>query len=192
MNPMHRRLTASAAAVALALTLAACSGSAGGGEGPTTEQGTQSSEVAHNDADIQFAQLMIMHHQGAVEMSELAVEQASDAEVRALAQRIQDAQGPEIELMTGWLESWGEDTSHDMGMDGMSQAEVMDELGGLDGSAFDRTFLERMVAHHRGAIEMAQEEKDEGSNPDALALADAIITAQTAEIAEMEDLLAGL
>lgn len=202
MNPMRRRLTASLAAVALAITLAACSSGADTGEGPTSEQGSQSPAATHNDADTQFAQLMIVHHQGAIEMADLAIERASSAEVKDLAERIQSAQGPEIDLMTGWLTNWGEDTSHDMGMDhmdmdgmdmdGMSQSDVMAELENLEGVEFDQAFLERMVAHHRGAIEMAEQEKADGVNPDAMALAGTIIDAQTAEITEMQNLLAGL
>ena len=202
MNPMRRRLIASVAAVAFALTLAACTGAADSGEAPTSEQGTQTTSVTHNDADTRFAQLMVMHHQGAIEMAEVAIARASSPEVRALAERIRSAQGPEIELMTGWLDDWDEETSHDMDMDdmdmggmdmdGMSQGEVMSELDDLDGAEFDRTFLERMVAHHRGAIEMSEQEKAEGLNPDAMALAGTIIDAQTAEITEMQNLLAGL
>ena len=202
MNPMRRRLTASLAAVALAITLAACSGGTDAGEGPASEQGSQSAAATHNDADTQFAQLMIVHHQGAIEMADLAIDQASSAEVKALAERIRSAQGPEIDLMTGWLNSWGEDTSHDMGMDdmdmgrmdmdGMSQSDVMAELENLEGAEFDQAFLERMVAHHRGAIEMSEQEKADGVNPDAMALAGTIIDAQTAEITEMQNLLAGL
>jgi len=202
MNPMRRRLTASLAAVALAITLGACSNGTDAGEGSGSEQASSSTESSHNEADTQFAQLMIVHHEGAVEMADLALERASSAEVKALAQRIQSAQGPEIDLMTAWLTSWGEETSHDMGMedmdmggmemDGLSQDEVMDELESLEGAEFDQAFLERMVAHHRGAIEMAEQEQAEGVNPDAVALAGTIIDAQTAEITEMENLLAGL
>ncbi|WP_246280755.1 DUF305 domain-containing protein [Cellulomonas humilata] len=158
--------------------------------------------MTHNDADTQFAQLMVMHHQGAIEMAEVAIARASSPEVRALAERIRSAQGPEIELMTGWLDDWDEETSHDMDMDnmdmggmdmdGMSQDEVMGELDDLDGAEFDRIFLERMVAHHRGAIEMSEQEKADGMNPDTMALAGTIIDAQTAEITEMQNLLAGL
>jgi len=202
MNPMRRRLAASATAVALAVTLAACSSSTETGDAPSAGASSQASAATHNDADTQFAQLMIVHHQGAIEMAELAVDRASSPEVKALAQRIQAAQGPEIDLMTGWLDAWGEDSGHDMGMDGMdmggmdmdgmSQSDVMGELDALEGTEFDRAFLERMVAHHRGAIEMSEQEKADGSNPDAMALAGTIIDAQTAEITEMQNLLAGL
>jgi uncharacterized protein (DUF305 family) len=202
MNQMRRRSTAAAMAVVVAIALAACSSATDSGDSATNGERSQSAVTAHNDADTQFAQLMIVHHQGAIEMADVAVERASTPEVKALAERIQAAQGPEIDLMTGWLSSWGEGTGHDMHMDGMdmggmemdgmSQSEVMDQLGSLEGAELDRAFLERMVAHHRGAIEMAEQEQAEGSNPDARALAGTIIEAQTAEIAQMQTLLAGL
>jgi uncharacterized protein (DUF305 family) len=202
MNQMRRRSTAAAMAVVVAIALAACSSATDSGDSATNGERSQSAVTAHNDADTQFAQLMIVHHQGAIEMADVAVERASTPEVKALAERIQAAQGPEIDLMTGWLSSWGEETGHDMHMDGMDmggmemdgmiQSEVMDELGSLEGAELDRAFLERMVAHHRGAIEMAEQEQAEGSNPDARALAGTIIEAQTAEIAQMQTLLAGL
>src|SRR5690625_2945483 len=116
-----------------------------------------------------FAQMMIVHHEGAIEMADLAVEQASSEEVRSLAERIYAAQGPEIEEMTSWLEAWGEDTAPmggmeghgGMDMEGMSQEEAMAELESLSGAEFDRRFLELMIAHHRGAVDMAQSELDD-------------------------------
>ena len=104
--------------------------------------------------------------------------------------------------MTAWLSAWGEPAAAEMaddmtGMDmrgttmnGMSQPEVMDELGGLSGAAFDARFLVQMTAHHQGAITMAHTELDDGENPDARALAQKIIDAQTAEIATMTALAA--
>ena len=172
----------------------------GAGESPTTAETSQTE--GHNDADAQFAQMMIVHHQGALEMAELAVERASTGEVRALAERIAAAQGPEIELMSGWLETWDEqppaETEHEgmdhggMDMDGMDQQEAMATLAELDGVEFDRTFLELMIAHHRGATEMAQTQIDQGTDPGALALARTIQDDQKAEITEMETLLRDL
>ncbi len=154
---------------------------------------------AHNDADTAFAQMMIVHHEGALEMAELAIDRAEREDVVALAERIAQAQGPEIEEMTAWLETWGEDVepmdhgSMDMGgmeMNGMSQDEMMTHLDGLSGSEFDTAFLEGMIAHHEGAVEMAEAELADGENPQALALAEKIIADQEAEIAEMQDMLA--
>ncbi|MFS0703280.1 DUF305 domain-containing protein [Cellulomonas sp. 179-A 9B4 NHS] len=202
---IRRRLSAVAIAGTLALTLAACSDDAApaGGESPSAAETTaeQSADAAaHNDADVEFAQMMIVHHQGAIEMAELAVQKASNEQVRALGERISAAQGPEIELMTGWLEQWGEPTTPEamdhggmdhggMDMEGMSQEEVMAELSALSGVDFDRRFLELMTDHHRGAIEMAETQRAEGENPEAVDLAGTIIDDQTMEITEMENLL---
>ncbi|WP_456819646.1 DUF305 domain-containing protein [Cellulomonas sp. URHB0016] len=159
----------------------------------------------HNDTDTQFAQAMIVHHEGAIEMAALAAKNASTAEVRELADSISQAQGPEIDLMTGWLDAWDESTGsampgmdHDgmdmdgMTMNGLSQDEAMGHLDGATGADFDRRFLDLMIAHHKGAIAMAEQELANGSNPDALSLATKISTDQRAEIATMTALLNGL
>lgn len=203
---LSTRLTAVAGGIALTLALAAC----GNGEQTTPEEpaaGTAAEETTgsateaedvHNDADTMFAQMMIVHHEGAIEMADLAVEKADSEEVRSLAERISAAQGPEIEQMTSWLKTWGEETSpmgHEgmdhggMDMEGMSQEEAMAELESLSGAEFDRRFLELMIAHHRGAVDMAQDGLDGGENPQALELAQKIIDDQEREIAEMEQLL---
>ena len=197
---LRRTLRTTTAAIALAVALAACSGaedSAGG----DAEAGTTAASAEHNDADTQFAQMMIVHHEGAVEMAGLAAEKSSSPEVKDLAERIAGAQQPEIDLMTGWLSSWGEDLeamTHEgmdlggMDMDGMSQEEARDMLGGLSGAEFDEHFLHLMTAHHQGAIEMSQTELEEGVNEEATALAQTIIGAQTQEINEMTELAGGL
>ena len=204
---LRTRLAAVAGGIALTLALAACGDggqttpeepAAGTAAEETTGSATEAEDV-HNDADTMFAQMMIVHHEGAIEMADLAVEKADSEEVRSLAERISAAQGPEIEKMTSWLEAWGEETSPmggmegmdhgDMDMEGMSQEEAMAELESLSGAEFDQRFLELMLAHHRGAVDMAQEELDGGENPQALDLAQKIIDDQEREIAEMEQLL---
>jgi uncharacterized protein (DUF305 family) len=145
---------------------------------------------------------MIVHHEGAIEMADLAVSQAATEEVRALGERIAAAQGPEIETMSGWLEAWGEDQPDEAGhggmdhggmdMDGMDQDEAMDQLEGLSGVEFDEQFLTLMAAHHQGAVEMSETEIADGENPEAIALAETIVDAQKAEIAEMQEMLTDL
>ncbi|NTW42677.1 MAG: DUF305 domain-containing protein, partial [Cellulomonadaceae bacterium] len=162
-------LTAVAAAAALALALAACSSTESSPASNDSTVDATSTAGPHNEADTQFAQAMIVHHQGAIEMAELAAQDATTPEVRELAEAISQAQGPEIELMTGWLQAWGESTGstmpgteHDgmdmggMTMDGLSQEEAMGELGEVDGADLDRRFLELMIAHHEGAVVMAE------------------------------------
>jgi len=179
----------------------------------------------HNAADLSFAQQMIVHHQGAVEMADLAPSRAANQDVMDLAAGIKAAQAPEIEQMTGWLALWGAAmastsaaTADDgmgrmdhgrmsgmgtagpmsagggsgMAMPGMMSDAQMQELTDAIGADFDRLFLQLMIVHHQGAIEMSDTEIAQGSNPAALALAEAIRTSQTAEIAEMQQLLATL
>lgn len=170
----------------------------------TTESGTGVSE-AHNDADVMFAQMMIPHHQQAVEMSDIMLAKKDiSPEVTELATKIKQAQAPEIETMTSWLEAWGELVTpeggiegHDMGsmgggMEGMMSEDQMAELEAADGEDATRMFLESMTEHHNGAVDMAQEEIDNGKSPEAVALAETIMQTQQAEIEEMEELLAEL
>ena len=203
MKSMRKLGAVAGTAIVVSLTLAACSGGSGApGTAPTSAGSTAPAGEAvatNNDADTMFAQMMIVHHEGAIDMADLAVEQAESEEVRSLAEGISAAQGPEIEKMTTWLESWGEEIAPmggmdhgGMDMDGMSQDEAMTELEGLSGSDFDRWFLELMIAHHEGAVEMAQTELEDGQDPEALALAEQIVADQEAEISEMQDLLSTL
>ena len=152
----------------------------------------------HNDADVAFAQQMIPHHEQAVEMSELALDDSrgASAEVQALATQIEKAQQPEIDTMNGWLEDWGVDEKdsghegHDMsGMTGMMTEGDMDLLADSTGADFDRLWLTMMVEHHEGAVDMARTVLDDGSDPDVAALADDVVTTQKAEIADMKGLL---
>ncbi|MER6225775.1 DUF305 domain-containing protein [Streptomyces sp900105755] len=191
-------LVALTATAALALT--ACgSGDDGAGTAPASHSaaaGATNSADAHNAQDVSFAQSMIPHHQQALEMAGLAVDRGSSAQVRSLAARIEKAQDPEIRTMTGWLKAWGEDVpmagmdhSGHAGMAGMMSDKDMTTLKQAKGTDFDTMFLTMMVEHHRGAVEMAGTEKAKGSYGPATAMADAIVTAQNAEIKEMNKLL---
>ena len=198
-----RRLAAPAIALALTATLAACGSddSSSTDTTPATQaSGDSSATVALNTADIEFAQGMIAHHEQAIEMAEIALDPTVGAspEVIDLATRIKGAQDPEVELMTAWLTAAGEPVAMDMSdghdmssMDGMMTAEQMDAMAALTGEEFDQMWLEMMIAHHEGAITQSETVKAEGSNVEVLALADQIITAQQAEITEMQSLLQG-
>lgn len=192
-------------ALAAAFTLAACGSDDDGGVVADDDATSSSSaELDHNDADVTFAQGMIPHHEQAVEMAEMAIEQASTPEVRDLAERIKAAQGPEIQTMRRWLEEWGEDEASDDGMGGMEMGEDdgmggmemseddMASLGELEGAEFEREFLTLMKEHHEGAIAMAETELDEGKFEAALELAQEIVDTQSAEIEEIDELLASL
>lgn len=147
-----------------------------------------------NNADMQFTMMMIPHHEQAVEMADVILaEELIDERVSTLAEQIKAAQGPEIELMESWLDDWGVGMGDMGGMgDGMMSDTDMRALEDASGDEASRLFLEQMIVHHEGAIEMAQSEIDNGQNPDVRSLAQSIITSQTAEIATMEDILATL
>lgn len=200
---MRRNLTLTGVAMIMSVVLAGCRGGqdspsasdAAGSSAGTGPSGDATSSF--NEADIAFASDMITHHRQAVDMAGLADGRASAPEVVDLAAQIAAAQQSEIDLMSGWLDSWGASAPEDMsGMDmsgsmpGMMSMADMEELAAASGSAFDRQFLTMMIAHHQGAIEMATAEIRDGHNPAAIALANDVITAQTAEIATMKDLLA--
>lgn len=204
---MRTRSTLLAAGtVATALFLAGCTGTSMdgmdgmdgmNGNEPSTGMSAEATDVDFNDADVSFAMEMIMHHQQAIEMSDVLLAKDDVApEVISLAERIKASQQPEIDTMNGWLASWGRETMGSMGsmdsMGGMMSEEDMTALEDASGPAASSLFLEQMIVHHEGAIEMAQAQLTDGQNPDAVELAQKIINDQTAEIAEMEQLLTQL
>ncbi|GGS95074.1 lipoprotein [Planobispora rosea] len=171
---------------------AATHGTTSGGAPAATSNAQPS--ASFNDADVTFAQMMIPHHEQAVEMARLAETRAADAEIKELAAKIQAAQDPEIATMTGWLTTWGKAAAPEDGhgghdMPGMMTEQDMAKLQQAEGAAFDRMFAELMIAHHRGAIEMAKTEQAQGASPEAVQLAKTIEAAQQAEIEQMEKLL---
>ncbi|PPB49554.1 DUF305 domain-containing protein [Arthrobacter pityocampae] len=228
---MKHSLSLASLSVAALITLSACGSSSGGeiagtsggssaaaapsvtaevGSEATTDATSGASETAaaHNDADAMFAQMMIPHHQQAVEMSDMMLSKDDiSPEITDLATKIKDAQGPEIETMTGWLEAWdepmepgggmdghsmGSDTGDSGSMEGMMSEDQMSELESAEGTEASRIFLESMTAHHEGAVSMAENEIENGQDPEAIELAETIVETQNAEITEMEELLAGL
>ncbi|OUM40108.1 DUF305 domain-containing protein [Arthrobacter sedimenti] len=215
-------LSALTLAAALTLTACGSTGGSDSVDTMNTSAAGSSAQAAeeHNDADVTFAQMMIPHHRQAVEMSDMMLtKDGISTEVLDLATTIRDAQGPEIGTMTGWLEAWGEPVDaeesteghdmegHDMGsesesksdsesdsgsMDGMMSEDQMSELDAAEGDEASRLFLESMTAHHEGAIGMAQDEIDNGQDPEAVRLAETISETQQAEIDRMGRLLEDL
>lgn len=196
-----------AAALAASLGLAGCAADSGSSGGNTMPMNHGSSSpmssmmpdagAEHNEADIMFAQMMIPHHQQAVEMSDIILAKPDvPGEVTALATKIKDAQAPEIETMTGWLTGWNVPTmmsDHSgHGMSGMVDEAGIDKLKAAGGADAARLFLEQMIGHHEGAVDMAQQEIGAGKYPAAVQLARDIVSAQEAEIAEMKQLLTTL
>ena len=186
--------TLATVATALALTLTGCS------------DADPSSGEGFNAADADFASDMIQHHAQALEMVDLTMGRELDPEVAALTEEIRAAQAPEIETMADWLEEWDEpvpETSRDHAnahgdggemdtdMPGMMSAEDMAALEEAPEAEFQDRWLEMMIDHHEGAVEMAEDQVANGEHEQAVALAEEIIAAQQAEITTMQDLLGG-
>jgi uncharacterized protein (DUF305 family) len=206
-HPLNKTFVALSLAATLVTGLSAC----GGSNKDAAPSGTSASVSISANADVVFAQSMIPHHEQAVEMADLALAPAAgaSAQVRELARQIKGAQAPEIQQMTGWLDDWGAPTAmpgsdgsndlgamdhsgHDMaGMSvaGMMSAEDMRALATISGVQFDRLWLEMMIAHHEGAVSMAEQVNTTSQDPQVRALADAIVIAQNEEITTMQKLL---
>lgn len=178
-----------------AIAISGCTVNLGtGNPAPMGDNGMMSgSSTEFSTMDVMFAQMMIPHHQQAVDMGNLAETRASNAEVMALALEIRDEQAPEIDLMEAWLTAAGasEHMGHDMGMDGMLSDAEFAALEAATGAEFDRLFVAGMIAHHEGAIEMTQMISD-SANAEVRALAEAIVSSQTSQIVTLKELLAKL
>ncbi|WP_236949280.1 DUF305 domain-containing protein [Mycolicibacterium goodii] len=163
----------------------------------------------HNDDDVMFAHHMIPHHQQAIEMSDILLAKTGiDPRVTELADQIKAAQGPEIDQMQAWLKQWGnppmpsmpsghgghgdepgDDQGGMAGMAGMVSDADMAALRDAEGVDAARLFLTHMIAHHEGAIDMAQEEVNEGRFEDAVQMARTIVIMQEQEIKQMREIL---
>jgi uncharacterized protein (DUF305 family) len=201
MPSIPARLAAVLAAAAAMLFLSSCSSPASDGHTAHKESDQPviiGQPAGYNADDVAFATNMIPHHQQAVELSAMVPDRSTNAELIALAQQISGAQQPEINVMKVFLVQWNEnpDTSsrhegHGSTMAGMVDAATMTKLESLNGAEFDKLWLESMISHHQGAIEMAKAEIANGDNVDAKALANKIVAAQEAEIGQMKQMLGG-
>lgn len=197
-------------AMALALVLTGCS--AESDNGSSSPESSESSAASANSADETFVTMMIPHHQQAVEMADIVLDKEGvDPRVTELAQQVKEAQGPEIERMLSWLDDWGveydpssgsmdgmegmegmDHGSMDGSMDGMMTPDDMSALENADGAGASRLFLEQMIVHHVGAVDMARAALEDGQHPDVLELAQQVVDDQTSEINAMEELLTQL
>lgn len=189
-------LTAVALAAATLLFGACGSHDMGSMDTGSMDTGDSTPESADfNDADVIFAQTMIPHHQQAIEMSDIALDPNSGASaaIVALATQIKGAQDPEISQMKNLLTTWGKSMEmgsmdHSSMMGGMLSLEEIDTLGQLKGAEFDKAWAKGMIAHHEGAIAMANDVLANGKNSEILALANAVVSGQSAEIKTLKPL----
>jgi len=185
------RTLAIAASLTLGLTLASCSKNDSSSDAGSSAS-SSSAASAHDDQDVMFAQMMLPHHEQAVEMSDalLAKGDGVDPDVATLAEQIKAEQGPEIIQLASWLQGWGEPTESGHSMSGMMSDSDMTDLDQASAKDAGKLFLQQMVQHHEGAVDMARSEVDKGMNTDAVAMAKSIVSSQTEQITQMKDMLA--
>lgn len=167
-------------------------------------------------ADAGFSRDMQVHHLQGVEMAMIIRDLSDSDDVRLLAYDIATTQAQQAGQLYGWLSQWGlsqagsepamtwmtvpvdgathahSDEGHQPGdpMPGLATPEQMNELRASTGVDAEVMFLELMIAHHKGAVEMAEAALDRAHNVPLLTLANGIVKSQTAEISLMESMLA--
>jgi uncharacterized protein (DUF305 family) len=191
------------AAVAVTALIAGCGSNQGSmpemlSDGPSpTSTGPMSD---HNQADATFAEQMIPHHQAALALTAMVPTHTANPRVRDLATQIGNGQKPEIDEMTGWLARWGISmpTPRSPAPPNMSAAPQLpgvpttgqtQQLRGVSGAGFDHMWLNMMIKHHQGAVEVAKTELAQGGNAEAKALAQRIVDTQQTQIDQMRGLL---
>lgn len=163
------RVMLAALAIGASLTAVAACGKDSSPGMPGATAPMSSASAVHNAEDTKFAQMMIMHHQQAVQMANMAIGKANSPDVKQLAQRIAAAQQPEISTMSGWLSAWGEHPipampgtassgmPSDMPNDMPSDMPGMDHgtMPGMDHSGMDHPVMPDMAGDPRGMVSMA-------------------------------------
>lgn len=207
-RPALRRGIALAVTVTLPWVLISCGGRSDG-TGSASDTRTAPNGDVINQADVRFATRMVPHHAQAVEMVTLTDQRPLEPAAQQLAEEIRAARVPEVETMVDWLTSWGEEvpetsldhanaghggsaaTGPDLGSDipGLVTGDEMAALEHAAGPEFQDLWLQLMLDHHRGAVEMARAEQQDGRFPEAIELAESIESSQQEQIERIEQLL---
>ncbi|GAB2505271.1 DUF305 domain-containing protein [Nocardia heshunensis] len=160
--------------------------------GSATTSAPAATRSDFNDADVTFLTMMYPHHAQAVEMAKLVPSRSQNQQLITLAKAVEQAQSPEMQQITTLLQSFGKpvpsgEMNHDM--PGIMSKDQMTKLAAASGPEFDKMWMQMMIEHHQGAIDMANTELAQGSNADSKALAQSIVTAQQQEIGQMNTML---
>lgn len=186
-----RPVLTAAFAVAVGITAGGCH------HAPTPVPETSTSAVGMSvgsAGDVAFLENIVVHHQQGLELAAMVRGQSADPELAVLADRIAAQQRMELQGCQAQLLQWeapggrpGQDHPDDI--PGMLDMDTMDTLRSLRGPQFDNLWLRSMIAHHRGAITLAQNEIEHGESPEAISIAHSLLPFQQAEINQMNRLL---
>ncbi|HEX6675753.1 MAG TPA: DUF305 domain-containing protein [Actinomycetes bacterium] len=154
--------------------------------------GRQESSGPLNDADVAFAQGLLVADDHATEVVELIEDHTTRPELTQLAKRVDSSRGAEITKLEGWLGRWGKPVEPGAGLDpetqlppGLLSDEQLNQLDQLKGTKFDLAFVDAFTSHHRGVVELAQRELRDGSLGEVKALARQVADGRQAEIDEL-------
>ena len=184
----HRRFAV--AVVALAFSLTGCSHPHAGASAPAPAPAP--ARPPFNETDAAFAAQLVSQHQQGLDLASLANSRSGRGELKALAQRFIDVHEPEIEQLSELLESWGQQPPEDPGLDrgnrpGKITEAEMNTVTSRSGADFDKLFVQLMIRHHQGAIDIVATETAGGKNPRARELADKIAVSQQNEVTELKN-----
>jgi len=156
-NSVFKRVIAGLVALIMALSISGCASASNKGMDHEGHSSEASGDLSSDD--IMFLQMMIPHHQQAIDISDLALTKSAESELLALAKNIRDEQAAEIVTMKAWLDAAGADLEMDHGashsMSGMLSDSELAALDKATGKSFDALWLKAMTGHHTGAIDMA-------------------------------------
>jgi uncharacterized protein (DUF305 family) len=202
MSHKFLRFSAWLSLVLVAILLAACGSPTGGEQGGIMDE-TPVMEVpaTSSEFDEAFINMMVPHHEGAVEMALIAQERSERTEVLQMADDIIASQAGEIDQMRGWKQQWyGSSDTPDMSempslqeMPGMGAAghgmDMRSEVEALRNAPepFDLAFIDAMILHHQSAIDAAQLALEQASRPEINTMAQQIIADQQREIDQMQE-----
>ena len=185
-NSVFKPVIAGLVALIMALSISGCASASNKGMDHEGHSSEASGDLSSDD--VMFLQMMIPHHQQAIDMSDLALTKSTDSELLALAKDIRDEQGAEIVKMKAWLDKAGADLDpgHSMGhgMGGMLSDSELAALKAATGKSFDLLWLKGMTGHHDGAIDMAAMIED-ADNDEIKSFGQAIVTSQSAQNKQM-------
>jgi uncharacterized protein (DUF305 family) len=185
-NSVFKPVIAGLVALIMALSISGCASASNKGMDHEGHSSEASGDLSSDD--VMFLQMMIPHHQQAIDMSDLALTKSTDSELLALAKDIRDEQAAEIVKMKAWLDKAGADLDpgHSMGhgMGGMLSDSELAALKTATGKSFDLLWLKGMTGHHVGAIDMATMIED-ADNDEIKSFGQAIVTSQSAQNKQM-------
>lgn len=194
-----KRFLMTGSVLVLVLVLTACTAQA---TPPTAEgQMPDTGNTSGQEMDRLFIEMMVPHHQGALEMAKIAQDRAEHPEIKAMAEAILSGQTAEVEQMLDWMDAWyGTRTvpamqdmpmlpgMESMGHGGHSTMDMAADVETLRNAPepFDKAFLDAMIIHHQSAIDAANVTLQQASRPEIKQMAQAIIETQQQEIDQMQ------